>query len=224
MKWTVRMALSRLLGALILSTVLSAAVAAARAVPVPDDGVLQFDVVRKGEPIGTQVLTFQRNSGRLDVTVKTRIAVKIAFITAYRFEYDGHEVWQDGKLIEMETSTDDDGTAHTLTVSADDEGELRVVGDGKEMQANADAIPATLWNPASVRTRDLMDALVGKHLEVAVADVGDEIVTARGKPVKAHHYSMTGELARELWYDEDGVLVRMTLKGKDGSDVAYVLR
>lgn len=218
------MALSKVVGALVLATLLSAAVGTAQAVPLPAGGVLKFDVMRKGDQIGTHVLSFHQAKDRLDVTIKTRIAVKIAFFTAYHFNHDSHEVWRDDRLVRMETTTDDDGTDHTLEVSAGDKGKLQVVSDGKTMQADPDAIPASLWNPAVIRTHDLMDSLVGKRLDVSIADRGDDVVTVRGKQVKAHHYSMTGELARELWYDENGVLVRFTLKGKDGSDVQYVLR
>ena len=45
-----------------------------------------------------------------------------------------------------------------------------------------------------------------------------------GKAIPAHHYSMTGEFARELWYDKSRVLVKMSLTGKDDSKIDYVLR
>lgn len=203
---------------------LIAGAAPARAVIVPDDGLLRFSVIRDGDEIGTHVLTFQRTGDRLDVTVKTRIAVEFAFITVFRFEHDSHEVWQGGKLVRMETETDDDGTDHKLEVLADGGGKLRVIGDGQEMVADPDTVPASLWNPAFIRTNDLMDSLVGKPLDITVTGRGDETVTVKGEPVTAHHYSMTGDFARELWYDQDWVLVRMTLKAEDGSDVEYVLR
>ena len=34
---------------------------------------------------------------------------------------------------------------------------------------------------------------------------------------------MTGQFERELWYDNDGVLVRVEFKGEDGSDIQYVI-
>lgn len=207
-----------------VAMLLLAAVGTSDAATIPPGGLLDFAVMRDGKQVGTHVLTFRQSDDRLDVTIKTRIAVKLAFITVFRFDHDGEEVWRDGKLVRMETRTNDDGTAHTLQVSPDRTGKLRVVGDGKEMLAEPDSVPASLWNPVFIGTNALMDSLVGKPLDIAVADAGEDTVTVKGQPVAAHHYSMTGELARELWYDASGTLVRMTLTAKDGSDVQYVLR
>jgi hypothetical protein len=207
-----------------LVTLLVAWTGAAHAAVVPNGGMLDFAVVRDGEEIGSYVLSFHEAKDRLDVTVKTRIKVKMAFITVYRFEHDSHEVWKGGKLVQMNTSTNDDGTDHKLMVTADGSGKLRVIGDGKQMTADPDTIPASLWNPAFIQNNDLMDSLVGKPLAIKVADMGEDTVTAWGKPVKAHHYSMTGDLARELWYDQNGTLVHMTLIAQDGSGVEYVLQ
>jgi hypothetical protein len=208
---------------LIAAAGLLAAAGAAQAAVVPDDGKLDFAVLRDGEKIGSYKLSFEQKADRLDVKVKTRIKVKLAFITLYHFDHDGHEVWQDGKLVQMETKTDDDGTDHKLKVAANGAGALRVICDGEEMVADANAIPASLWNPAFIQNGNLMDSLVGKPLNVNVTKVGEETVSAKGRSIKAHHYSLTGDLARELWYDETGMLVRMTLVGEDGSQIQYVL-
>ncbi|WP_367272434.1 DUF6134 family protein, partial [Parvibaculum sp.] len=42
--------------------------------------------------------------------------------------------------------------------------------------------------------------------------------------VAATHYSVTGKLNRELWYDDKGVLVQVKFDGSDGSEITYVLR
>jgi len=208
---------------LVGAALLIATVDVAHAANIPDGGSLNFAVVRDGTQIGTHVLSFRQASGRIDVTIKTRISVTFAFITVYRFEHDSHEAWQNGKLVGMETKTYNDGEDHTLLVSPNGAGKLRVISDGKELVANPNSVPASMWNAAFIRTNALMDSLVGKPLKIKIADKGEETVTARGAPVKAHHYSMTGELARELWYDKNRVLVRMALKGKDGSDIKYIL-
>ena len=207
-----------------LLLILAAHTGPSHAAILPANGLLDFSVIRNGEKIGTHVLSFRQANNRIDVDIQTRIAVKIAFITVYRFEHDGHEKWKDGKLVRMETKTNDDGTDHTLQVSADGAHKLHVVSDGRESEIAPDMVPASLWNPAFIRTHELMDSLVGTPLNIKIADKGEETVDVRGKPVQAHHYSMTGDLARELWYDDKGILVRMALTGKDGTNVDYVLR
>lgn len=207
----------------LIAACLGAGADPSRADIVPDDGILNFAVLRDGEKIGTHVLSFRQQDDRIYVDIKTEIAVKFAFITVYRFDHDGHEEWRNGKLVRMETRTHDDGTDHTLQVSTNGANTLRVVGDGTESVAALDSVPASLWNPAFIKTNALMNSIIGKPLDIKVAYVGEETVSAKGKSVQARHYSMTGELSRELWYDQHWVLVRMTLKGKDGSNIEYVL-
>jgi hypothetical protein len=201
-----------------------AAAPAARADIVPEGGVLDFTVVRDGSDIGTHRITFRRQNERIDVDVVTRIAVKVAFVTVYRFEHDGHEAWQDGRLMSMETKTHDDGKDHLLKVVRNGNGSYRATADGKSFDADGAAVPASLWNPEFVKSGKLMNSLVGTPLRIAVAYKGEEAIPVHGRDVKAKHFSMTGEFERELWYDDHWVLVHMELKGKDGSRVKYVLR
>lgn len=196
----------------------------ARADIVPENGVLDFTVVRDGTDIGTHRLTFRQNGNRIEMDIATRIAVKIAFVTVYRFEHDGHEVWENGKLVEMRTKTHDDGTDHMLQVVRGADGNYQVTADGKSFSADGSLVPASLWNPEFIRTGKLMNSILGTPLKIAVAYKGEEQVDVHGRKVKAKHYSMTGDFARELWYDDHWVLVHMELKGKDGSPVTYVLR
>jgi hypothetical protein len=50
-------------------------------------------VLREGEEIGRHELLFRRQGDKLAVDVRTRVAVKVLFVTAYRFEHDGQEFW-----------------------------------------------------------------------------------------------------------------------------------
>ena len=45
-----------------------------------------------------------------------------------------------------------------------------------------------------------------------------------GAERQAEHYKLTGDLARELWYDGDGVLRRVRFQAEDESTIEYVLQ
>ncbi|MEX0839964.1 MAG: DUF6134 family protein [Parvibaculum sp.] len=190
---------------------------------VPQGGELNFTVLRKGDEIGTHRLEFEQAGDELKVEIETDVAVKMLGIAVYRFEHEGHEVWRDGRLVSLNSKTNDDGTAHHLSVSRDAE-TLVVDGDGRQGPEDGAIIPASLWNEDLVKQSALLNTLDGSKMPVTVTTVGPETVEVDGKNLTATHYSVKGQLNRELWYDESGVLVQVKFDGADGSEISYVLR
>jgi len=60
-------------------------------------------------------------------------------------------------------------------------------------------------------------------MAISVRDNGQQAVSVRGNTVQARHFVITGDLERELWFDGNNVLVKVRMKGKDGSDIQYLL-
>ena len=189
---------------------------------VADDS-LAFTVVRDGDEIGTHEIEMKSNGDRMEVEIETDVAVKLAFITVYNFEHEGHEVWQGGRLVSYESRTDDDGTDKSLRARAAGEG-LAVDGSAVKRTAPASVIPGSLWNRATVTQSKLMNSLDGSEMAITVNDLGDEDVVAGGKTLRARHYALTGDLQREVWYDSAGRLVKVQFSGSDGSDIQYLLK
>lgn len=189
---------------------------------VPTSGELNFTVMREGDVIGSHRLVFSANDDELTVDIDTDIAVKVMGIAFYRFEHEGHEVWTDGHLVSINSTTNDDGTDHRLNAVAED-GVLLVDGDARQEQEVASIIPASLWNHALVAQSALLNTLDGSNMSVVVTEVGQEIVEANERNISATHYSVTGNLSRELWYDAENVLVQVKFDGADGSEITYVL-
>lgn len=209
--------------ALALAAVLSCAAPAIAAPTVPPSGALTYDIVRNGDTIGSNTLHFSRSGDGLSVDISTRVLVTVAMVPVYRFEHDGHERWEGGKLVALKSVTDDDGTHRKVALQAGDSG-LTGTADGKPGSAPADILPASLWDRDIVDRGQLLNTLTGKPMTVRITHSGTETVTVGGKPVAADRYVVSGELARELWYDKTGRLVHVRMKGDDGSTVDYVLR
>ncbi len=194
----------------------------AEAAPIPEQP-LDFTVTRNGEPVGKHVIAFRRAEDGVAVDIKTNVAVKLAFITVYRFEHQGSELWRSDRLFSLQSTTNDDGTQHSLQVVANG-GKLQITGDGAQSAADTSIVPASLWNPALVGQSHLLNTLDGRLMSVSIADAGAKQVSVRGRPATARHYVVRGELERDLWYDANGTLVRVRFNGRDGSDIVYELR
>jgi len=187
---------------------------------IPSNGILKFDVLRDGTPVGSHTIAF--SDGGQSVDIKTDIAVKMLFVTVYRFEHNSHETWRGDQLVALESKTNEDGTDHTLSVKAGDAA-LNIVGDGVTSSADPSIVPASLWREETVRQNKLLNTLKGTQMKISVTDAGNENIEAGGKTVTAHHYVLKGDLARELWYGSNGVLEQVRFSGKDGSNIVYHL-
>jgi hypothetical protein len=176
------------------------------ALSIPSNGKLSFDVVRKGKDIGDHSYSFSGKSAAFTVKVATDIIVKVPLIrtTAYSFKHKSVESWKGGKLQQLSSSTNDDGEPHQLKT------------------ASKGTLPASLWNDDIVRSGKLMNTIDGKIMKVRVADLGSETVKTKQGNVSAHHYRLSGGLARDVWYDGNGNLAQVMFKADDGSTVMYV--
>lgn len=178
----------------------------AGAMSLPDGGSLRFDVLRKGKDIGDHSYRFSGNGVAFTVTVDTDVAVKVPLIRTkvYSFEHRSVENWKGGKLSKISSATNDNGEPY----------KLQTKGNG--------TLPASLWNEDIVRAKKLINTIDGKMMSVRVSDLGTEAVRVGGGTVNARHYRLSGDLARDLWYDDKGNLARVVFKADDGSTVTYV--
>ncbi len=201
--------------------ILVAGVAAALAAVAPAD--LAFSVWREGSGIGSRTVTFAEDNGLLIVKTEVDIAVKVAFITAYRRTETLQEEWKDGRLMRFQGRIDDDGDVYTLRIEREDGG-LLVSGTGEPYLAPSDALPATYWNRATIETDHLIDVKEGALLSVSAVEDGRDTVTLDGRSVPAFRYRLTGDEQADLWYGQDGVLLRFRTKVRDGSTVEFRAR
>jgi len=194
----------RLFGMILgLAVVMSAPVSA---LSIPSNGQLNFDVVRKGSDIGDMSYHFSGTTNVFTVTVTTDIEVKVPLIrtTAYIFQQNSVESWKGGAMQHLSSSTNDNGAPHQLNT------------------ASNGALPASLWNNDIVQSSTLMNTIDGAMMNVRAADLGSETVQTKRGNVAAHHYRLTGGLARDVWYDGDGNLAQVMFKADDGSTVMYI--
>ena len=173
---------------------------------IPSSGKLSFDVIRKGKDIGDHSYSFTGKSGAFTVKVATDIVVKVPLIrtTAYSFKHNSVESWKGGTLQQLNSSTNDNGEPHQLKTG------------------NKGALPASLWNEDIVTNGKLMNTIDGKIMKIRVADFGTESVKIKRGNVSTHHYRLSGGLARDLWYDLNGDLAKVSFKADDGSTVMYI--
>jgi hypothetical protein len=204
--------------ALILFAAIVGSAAAAPMGPGPD--TTKFAVTRDGSPIGTTTIRVSREGDATIVRTATHIAVKIAFITVYRYDETETDRWAGDRLIAMRASTDDNGTIHNVEAWRTGDA-LSVEANGMAREIVPSVIPANPWNAALVRQNVALNPQSGQLTSVSVVDRGEDQLILDGRPTTAHHYTIMTTFPQDVWYDQSHRLVKVEMHGSDGSTIQY---
>ncbi|MEM7654007.1 MAG: DUF6134 family protein [Pseudomonadota bacterium] len=180
-----------------------------------------FSVDREGSPLGTHATTIVKNGETVEVTVNIEFQVDLAFFTLYRYSHESKEVWRDGKLQTLNSTTDDDGTPFAVTAVRDGD-IIRVTGEEGTIEIPGDTLPTSYWNPAFIQQSTVLDSQRGKLIEIDVTAIEQETIDTPTGRVDACRYRLTGDLKFDIWYDDLGRWVALYFKAK-GSDILYTL-
>lgn len=181
-----------------------------------------FDISREGSKIGTDTFDILRKGDVVTVKAKTHIQVKIAFITAYRYDHAETGVWKGSQLVSFNATTDDNGKPHVVKASASGN-KVALSADGAASAEPRSVQPASLWGAEISRQGEIFDPADGKRMNIQVEDLGKETLRLHGVPRELQHIRFSGEFARDLWFDQDG-LVKMSMLGSDNSKIVSELR
>jgi hypothetical protein len=136
--------------------------------------------------------------------------VKVLFLD---FHYDHHreETWRAGHLERMVADTDDDGSIHHIDLIHNDASMILTL-DGKVTEMPAEALPLSLWSKAILDRRILYGVSDAEPYHVAIQALGTVVLARNGREEKAEHYRIAGDVERELWYGEDGLLLKTSFR------------
>jgi hypothetical protein len=183
---------------------------------------IRFAILRDGTQIGTHVIEINRTGPETSVKIATDLEVKVLFVTAYQLKHSATERWVDGRLVALKSSTNNNGTRHSVAVNETPAG-LEIKADGKAANADKTLIPGSLWNPELLRRSVMLDAQEGMIRPLSVVDHGPAQLTVKSRVVKAHRYTIKSKWEQDVWYDEQSRLIHARLVASDGSVISYQL-
>ena len=187
---------------------------------------LNFTVYHNDAPIGHHMFDFRPRGNKLEVKIDVELEIKLLFVTAFKFTHVASEVWENGRLLQMESETDSDGDCYKVKVRRLGDGMLVEV-NGERKLAPGDILPSNLWNRAILTEKKILHPIMGRVLPLKVMPLGmRDIEIGAGKSILAEGFKIDdgGEFKRELWYSPDGRLVEVRFDApKDGSRILYRL-
>jgi hypothetical protein len=207
-------------GALIVTIIACLGAATIRTdAAIPPSPGFDFEILRGGTPIGRHTIAFRRDGDNLHVDIEIEIEIELLFITVFRYSHRNREIWRDGRLVSIETETDDNGTPYRVRGHATADG-FSVEGSDGRFVAPADIVPTSYWLPATTGQTVLLDSQRGRMVDVSIAQQGvDRLATASG-PVEAQRYAVDGDLRLTLWYTPEGEWAKIAFEAR-GERIEY---
>jgi hypothetical protein len=167
--------------------------------------------------VGRHVITFACDGEDLIVETKIEGEVKVLMVPLFKRDGTYREVWRGNRLVAFDSRIVDNGEVYEVTARA--EGDHTVI-DGRRGRVEA---PPTIvsnhpWNHEVVGRTLLFDTQRGRLQQVQVTPAGPDPITIAGRVVEAQKFRITGDLERELWYDEAGNWLQSRLE-HDGAEI-----
>lgn len=188
----------------------------------PPKGVFIYSISRDGEPVGQQRLEFVGDQGKLRVLSHTDLNVRFMGLNLYGFDQQVEELRQDDKIVSLNSESNDDGTIKKVTLALQGD-RLKGSYNGTQRDIDPHLSTSLFWQQPPLGDSRVIDCLRGKERDVTISDLGSETLDLPAGRIEAHHYRVTGELKRELWYGADGILLAGQLRARDGSVVRQEL-
>lgn len=163
----------------------------------------RFQVLLDDDPIGTHSFRVRRDAGQDIVEINADFAVKFIGITVYSYDHDNRELWRDGCLERIESSTDDNGDK--FAVDGTDQGpSFQLATQDGERNLDADCVMSfAYWNRDYLAQSRLLNSQNGEYLDVEVETGGVERLRFDEREVSAERYRLRNrerDVDITVWY------------------------
>jgi hypothetical protein len=185
-----------------------------------DAGEYTFTVLKDGSPVGRHCIVFHRQGDRVEIKEATEIEIRLAMIPIYRFEHEGTEVWEDGRALRIDGTTNDNGEKLDIAVRRHADGYTRMI-NGRVDEFDDSKQVLAFWNKDVVNHDDFFSVIEDKIIRASFELIDREKITVAGQQLDAEHYRMAGDEERDLWFDRSGRIAKVAF-WRLGSEITYL--
>ncbi len=185
--------------------------------------VWHFDVYVNDKPVGQHAFHLQQQGEQQWLNSEASFEYKLAFVTLYRYQHQNQEVWQDGCLARIESSTDANGKDYAVIGEAGANG-FMLEGSKGEAVLPGCVHTFAYWNPQFLQAGQLLNTQNGEYLDVAVSEPVQDTIEVMGRTVTAQRYQLTAKkLTLDLWYSPEGEWLGLKSVYDNGRELRYEL-
>jgi hypothetical protein len=186
-------------------------------------GDWNFRVTLDGREIGSHRYTLEPGGQGTVLRSQADFDVRFLFVTAYRYDHEAVERWQDGCLRALDSRTDSNGEVVAVNAVAGNDGLAVARPEGRDVHPGCIRSFA-YWDRQLLESDRLLNSQTGELVPVQVTSQGQERVRVRGDERVASRYRISGpNLQIDVWY-ADGDWVGLEALTDGGRRLRYELR
>lgn len=193
---------------------------------IPDVALSRtFDVFWGKDAIGSHRIevTPTGGAGDRDVVVEIDLLIDLGWFGEVTYVHSSREIWRGGRIIRLESHTDDDGDVYSVSG--------RAAGDGFEVSGPRGLVKAPgnlmtsngTWSESICGQNRIIDATGGAVVDLVAKLEDGTGHEADGSTGRVRAYQVTCPMiAGSFWYDAAGLWMRSRLV-RSGYKIDYVL-
>jgi hypothetical protein len=163
----------------------------------------KFRVLLDDTPIGYHQVSVNTENNRKTVHTQASFDVRFLFIPVYSYNHETRESWKDGCLVNINSTTDDNGDNFFIS-STEDNRALTI--ETREGKSSIDGCVRTFayWDIELLRSGRLLNTQTGEYQQVSIEDLGTGNLDIDDQALEARHFRLSVEgMNIDLWYTSD---------------------
>lgn len=191
-----------------------------------EESVITFDVYLDDSPIGFHRVNVERLEQEKRVRVEADMKVDFLFFTAFSYQHEANERWQEGCIVQLDTSTNDDGEKLKVSGTRTENG-LEVVTQSDRKLIDGCVHTFAYWDVNLLSSAShLLNTQNGSYEPARLTMQDAQPLQFKGEAFGSKRYRLeVGEgVAINLWYSDDYQWQALETEVAGGRKLRYLRR
>ncbi len=186
------------------------------------EGSWKFRVWLDDTPIGYHQVSINNEENRKTVHTQAKFDVRILFIPVYSYSHETRELWEDGCLVDINSSTDDNGDDYYIS-SKQQSKELALETQNGSTSLDGCVRTFAYWDIELMQVERLLNTQTGEYQSVSVTDMGINMLTVDERQIEARQFRLVSEeMIIDLWYTKDMHWLALESVTESGAVLRYL--
>tara|TARA_B110000014_G_scaffold246754_1_gene219741 strand:- start:407 stop:1087 length:681 start_codon:yes stop_codon:yes gene_type:complete len=196
---------------------------------LPENKEIEFEIIRKNKNIGYHSIIFQEDNNILNVNIDVNIAVKIGFLTIYKYKHKNQEQWKNNQLYKISTNSITNSKKKYLVKGEQKNKFFEFYGVDDLKKTSKNVIPISYWNKELINKKEFLDTQKGILRKFKIKFLGIKNIEFNNNKIRTEKYEievLTNHITDEkpfpflyLWYTEKGELIKLEFNSPEDKSV-----